>query len=124
MALTQKISNRALKVAAVAATFMLPSVAHADCANTVQGGVDCAKGDLTGTALNTSVTNIINLIIFSTGIIAVIVIIIGGIRYVVSQGDEKSIESAKNTILYAVVGLIVAVLAYAIVNFVLTGLTK
>lgn len=117
------MTNKALKVAAVAATFMLPSVAYAD-SSSVQGGVDAAKGDLSGVALNTSVTNIINLIIFSTGIIAVVVIIIGGIRYVVSQGDEKSIEGAKNTILYAVVGLIVAVLAYAIVNFVLTGLTK
>jgi hypothetical protein len=48
-------------------------------------------------------------------------IVIGGIRYTTSNGDSAGITSAKNTILYAVVGLIVALLAYAIVNFVLTS---
>ena len=60
--------------------------------------------------------------IFVAGIVAVVAIIIGGLRYILSQGNEKAIEGAKNTILYAVIGLIVAVLAYAIVNFVLTRL--
>lgn len=124
MALTQKIANRTLKVAAGAATFMLPGVAHADCAPSVQGGVDCAKGNLSSNSLTSSVSNIIYIMIFSAGIIAVILIIIGGIRYIISQGDEKAIEGAKNTILYAVVGLIVATLAFAIVTFVLGGLNK
>ena len=48
-------------------------------------------------------------------------LIIGGIRYVISQGDAKQIESAKNTILYAVIGIIVALLAYAIVTFVVNS---
>ena len=51
-------------------------------------------------------------------------LIIGGIRYTVSGGDSGAVTSAKNTILYAVVGIIVAVLAYAIVNFVLTSFVQ
>ena len=45
-------------------------------------------------------------------------LIIGGIRYVVSGGDSGAVTSAKNTILYAIVGIVVAILAYALVNFV------
>ena len=48
----------------------------------------------------------------------------GGIRYVLSGGDSGAVSSAKKTILYAVVGLIVAILAYAIVNFVITTIAK
>lgn len=70
------------------------------------------------TDLNASVTQIINLMLFLIGVISVIVIIIGGIRYTTSAGDQGAVQSAKNTILYAVIGLIVAILAYAIVNFV------
>lgn len=65
-------------------------------------------------------TNIINTIIYVIGAVAVVMIVIGGFRYVVSGGDSGSITSAKNTILYAIVGLVIAVLSYAIVNFVLT----
>src|SRR6266550_2179535 len=62
---------------------------------------------------------IINTIIFAGGAIAILMIVIGGIRYTLSGGDQGGINSAKNTILYAVVGLVVSVSAYAIVNFVL-----
>jgi multisubunit Na+/H+ antiporter MnhB subunit len=64
------------------------------------------------------VTIIINLLLTALGIIAVIMIIIGGIRYTTSQGDSAGLTNAKNTIVYAVVGLVVAILSYAIVNFV------
>ena len=64
---------------------------------------------------------ITNVLLFIIGAVAVIMLIIGGIRYTVSGGDSGAVTSAKNTILYAVVGIIVAVLAYAIVNFVLTS---
>ncbi|HKX73708.1 MAG TPA: hypothetical protein VJM32_06840 [Candidatus Saccharimonadales bacterium] len=56
------------------------------------------------------------------GAISVLMIIIGGIRYVTSNGDQNSITSAKNTILYSVIGLIVAILAYAIVSFVIINI--
>lgn len=63
---------------------------------------------------------ILNTIIFVTGSVAVLMIIVGGLRYALSGGDQGSISSAKNTILYAVIGLILAVSGYAIVNFVLS----
>ena len=59
-----------------------------------------------------------NILIFVIGVIAVVMIIIGGIRYSTSGGDQAQITSAKNTILYAVVGLVVAFLAYGIASFV------
>jgi hypothetical protein len=64
------------------------------------------------------VKSVINTLLYALGIVAVIVIIIGAFKYVTSAGDAASIASAKNTILYAVVGLIVAILAYTIVHFV------
>jgi hypothetical protein len=48
----------------------------------------------------------------------------GGLRYVVSGGNSNSVTAAKNTILYAIVGLIIALFAYAIVNFVIGSLTN
>ena len=56
------------------------------------------------------------------GIIAVIMLIIGGIKYVLSGGDSKKVTDAKNTVLYAIIGLVIAVFSYAIVNFVSTSL--
>lgn len=67
-------------------------------------------------------TTIVNILLFLIGAIAVIMIIIGGLRYAISAGDAKAVGAAKNTILYAVVGLIVAFLAFAAVNFVLGSL--
>lgn len=63
--------------------------------------------------------SIANILIFIVGAISVIMIIIGGLRYVISAGDPSSIKSAKDTILYAIVGVVVALLAFAIVNFVI-----
>jgi hypothetical protein len=65
---------------------------------------------------------IVNIALFIIGAIAVIMLIYGGIRYTISGGDAKNVTAAKDTILYAVVGIVVAILAYAIVNFVIGGL--
>lgn len=54
------------------------------------------------------------------GIIAVIMLIVGGLKYVTSQGDSNAAASAKNTIIYAVVGLVIVVFAQIIVRFVLS----
>ena len=62
---------------------------------------------------------IINVIVGLVGIISVAVIVIGGISFATSQGDTAKTTKAKNTVLYGVVGLVVALLAFAIVNFVL-----
>lgn len=63
--------------------------------------------------------NIINTLLFLVGIIAVVVIIVNGIRFVTSNGNQDQVTSARNGIIYAVVGIVVAVMAYAIVRFIL-----
>lgn len=65
---------------------------------------------------------ITNTVLYIVGVVAVIMLIIGGVKYVVSGGDAKKVTDAKNTVLYAIIGLIIAFLAFAIVNFVITSL--
>lgn len=89
---------------------------------TIYDGVNAAHGTGTPTALfgSTSIiTTISNTILFIAGGLAVIMIIFGGLRYVVSAGNSASVTAAKNTVLYAIVGLIIAFLAFAAVNFIL-----
>ncbi len=66
---------------------------------------------------------ITNVLLYLIGAISVIMLIIGGLRYVISGGDSTAVQNAKNTILYAIVGIIVAILAYAIVSFVIGSFT-
>ncbi len=82
----------------------------------------CKSAD--NTTLFEIIKTVINIMIFIAGIIAVIMIIVGGIKYATSGGDSAGITSAKNTILYAVVGLAVAIMSFAIVNFVLDRFSK
>ncbi len=72
--------------------------------------------------LNTTIINIINAIIGVLGLVAVIVIIIGGVQYMTSSGDAGKVKKAKDTILYGVLGLVIVVLAFAIVNFVISNI--
>ena len=72
--------------------------------------------------LKTRVRNVLNVVYLWIGIIAVIVMVIGGIRYMTSQGEPDRIKGAKNTIMYALIGLIVTLAAFAITNFVLGAL--
>ena len=92
----------------------------------IESGANSARGagqtaDLFGsTGVFQTITNVL---LFILGAISVIMIIIGGLRYVISGGNATAVTAAKNTILYAIVGVIVALLAYAVVNFVLTSFT-
>lgn len=89
-------------------------------------GVNCAQGTGTPATLfgDGSIFNtIVNVLLFVIGAISVIMLIYGGIRYTISGGDSSGVTAAKNTILYAIVGLVVAFLAYAIVNWVLGAVT-
>ncbi len=93
----------------------------------LEGGVEAAKGTDQPSSLfgdGGVFTQITNILLFLVGAIAVIMIVIGGLRYVISGGDQAQITSAKNTILYAIVGIIVAMLGYAAVNFVLSTLIE
>ena len=64
------------------------------------------------------ITTIINVMLFIAAALAVIMIIYGGIRYITAHGDEKQVKVAKDTIVYSVAGLIIAILAYALVTFI------
>lgn len=70
--------------------------------------------------INSLIATIINLLSIAVGVISVIMVIVGGFKYVASNGDQAGVTSAKNTIMYAVVGLVVVALAQVIVNFVLS----
>ncbi len=68
------------------------------------------------------ISAVITLLSMAVGVVSIIMIIIGGFKYVMSNGDSNGINSAKNTILYALVGLVVVAMAQVIVNFVLNKL--
>ena len=72
--------------------------------------------------LESSVTGILNGVIGVLGLVCVVVMIIGGVNYMTSSGDAGKVKKAKDTILYGLIGLVVCVLAFAIVNFVITNI--
>lgn len=66
-----------------------------------------------------TVTIVINTMLYIVGILAVAMIVFSGIRYITAHGDKQQVDSAKNTLIYSVVGLVISIVAYSIVNFVL-----
>jgi hypothetical protein len=96
-----------------------------EAAGGINAGLGCAKPDDVPTQLfggsDSIFTTIVNVLLFLIGAISVIMLIYGGIRYTISGGNSANVTAAKNTILYAIIGLIVAFLAFAIVNWVLTA---
>lgn len=76
------------------------------------------------TTVNNLIRRIINLLSVIVGVVAVIMIIIGGLRYITSGGSDTGVTSAKNTILYAIIGLIIVALAQLLVRFVLRQVTE
>ncbi len=97
--------------------------ANCDTSNPDLGvGVNCGKGNGTPNNLfgdsNSIVNTVINTMLFIVGILSVIMIIFSGIRYATAHGDKSQVESAKNTLIYSIVGLVVAIIAYAVVNWV------
>ncbi len=87
----------------------------------LSGGTNCAVASTGANGLNDLVKKIVNILSAIVGVIAVIMIIIGGLKYITSGGESSNVSGAKNTIIYAVVGLIVVALAQFIVRFVLTN---
>jgi hypothetical protein len=77
------------------------------------------QNDNSSEDFTTIMKRVISTLLFVLGIIAVIIIIIGGIRFATANGDPGAVKTARNMILYACIGLIVAIMSYAIVNFVL-----
>lgn len=93
----------------------------------IQQGANAAKGsgqitDVFGaTGLFATLSNTL---LYLVGALAVIMLIFGGFRYVVSGGNQAAVTGAKNTILYAIVGIIVAIFAYAVINFVIVSFSS
>lgn len=88
------------------------------------GGSECSNAaDKTG-GVDTLFKTVTDVVLFLTAAVAVVMIIIGGLRYTTSGGDQAALKNAKNTILYAVIGLIVAILAYGAINFVIQQVAK
>lgn len=77
-------------------------------------------GEESQNKLSKTLKDIINLLTIIIGIVSVIMIIISGFRFITSNGDSNSIASARNTLIYAIVGLIIVAFAQLIVKFVLT----
>ena len=80
--------------------------------------------DATGDKLFSSIKNIINVILGILGVVAVVVIIYGGFTFMTSQGDAGKVMKGRNTILWGVIGLIVALMAFVVVNFVLGNINS
>ena len=127
-----KFTKKAVALASFAGSTALAVVSVLVPTNTfavtnLEGGIDAAKPD--GAAGTTGLfadggifKTVVNILLFLIGAISVIMLIVGGIRYTISAGDSGNVTAAKNTIMYALIGLIVAFLAFAIVNWVLGAL--
>ncbi len=124
------LNDKVLK-GSIAISMFIPSFAHAEAeacvsdpnqaSNPISSGATCSKSKSNADNLfgaDGIFHTIANTLIYIIGAVAVIMLIIGGFRYVVSQGSKDGVQQAKDTILYSVIGIIVAILAYAIVNFV------
>lgn len=85
-------------------------------------GSNCAQGNGQGNNLMGVFRTVVNILLFLVGAVAVIMLVIGGLRYVTSNGDQNAVTGAKNTIMYAIIGIVVAFLAYAAVGFVTSQL--
>ncbi len=88
----------------------------------VPQSVKDAAGCGTNTKIESVVGSIIKAVIGVLGLVAVAFIVIGGVQYMTSSGDTTKLQKAKNTILYAVIGLIIAALAFAIANFAINAI--
>lgn len=89
--------------------------------NTIDATQGC--GSRPESRLDRTIKSVLNILSTIVSIAAIIIIIIAGLRYVTSGGDSNGISSAKNTLIYAIVGLVIVALAQAIVHFVLTKTT-
>jgi len=94
----------------------------------VSGSINESLNNATGSSDRQGIDGIFQsiaaIIIVLVGIVAVVMIILGGIQYSTSQGDPGKVKKAKDTIMYGIIGLIVAILAFAIVTFVLNNVFR
>jgi hypothetical protein len=105
---------------------LAPAAAYAQIDEGLNEGIcktdpdECATSPDAEGKINSIVKTVIDLFSLIVGIVSVIMIIVGGLKYITSGGDSGNVTGAKNTILYAVIGLVVVALAQFIVRFVLS----
>ncbi len=116
----RNIQNQAVVVLAVAATnaYLLSSQALASNSDISAGAGKVATNDQVGQSVSSGLLSVTNVLLFLLGAVSVIMIVVGGIRFATSNGNADQVKQAKNILLYAVIGLVVAIMAYAIVDFV------
>lgn len=92
----------------------------------VSKGIDTATtSEMKGKSIDGKdglIKTVVNILLWAVGILSVIMIIFSGFRYITSSGDASKTKSAQSTLIYSVVGLIVAIMAWAIVNMVIKRL--
>ena len=98
------------------------NLVFADAKTQIESAVNEVGGSENKTDVKGFIGNIIKTMFFAVGVLSVIVIIFAGVTFVMSAGNSQTIQKAKTTIIYAVIGLIVSILSYAIVNFVVSSL--
>jgi Type IV secretion system pilin len=126
LALTVGLASAGVAGVAVSAA-PASAACNTNVATTINEGALCSQGQSQKSTLFGAggiFTVIANTLIFIIGAISVIYIIIGGLRYVTSGGDSKAVTTAKDTILYAVIGVVVAVISFALINFVVGSIGK
>ena len=120
-----RISRTALSAFATVAGGVLTALPAAAADNPAKQWVNnTTQENVTGSnsTLMDQLQLILNVALGVIGFVAVVMIVIGGLQYTTSSGDAGKVTKAKNTIMYGVIGLVVALLAFAIVNFVLTNI--
>ena len=103
----------------IVAMMPVPSASAVTVFDNCKDNADNAVCKSSGDQAPSMIKTVINILLYVLGIIAVIMIIVGGMRYTTSNGNASQLKEAKDTILYSVVGLVVAILSFTIVNFVL-----
>lgn len=131
----KKASTLVAAFALAFAALLVPVVpvaaqSNASCQQGISGGaaagIECSRGAGTPAQLfgdGSIFTTVVNVMLFIIGAVCVIMLIWGGIRYTTSAGNSAAVTSAKNTIMYAIIGLVIAFLAFAVVNWVLGAIT-
>ena len=91
----------------------------------VRDGLNKVQNANTGASANVDdiISKSINFALMAIAIVSVFMLILGGFKYTTSNGDSAKVTSAKNTIMYSLIGLLIAIFAYAIVNFVVNKVT-
>lgn len=111
-------------VGAMAGTAYAACGTPSDSKTQVLHGVGETGGDCSSSGVSNVISDIVQILSIVVGIAAVIAIISAGFKYITSGGEASKVANAKSTLIYALVGLVVAALAQFLVHFVLTQSTK